>query len=214
MPRVTIIDYGMGNLLSVARALEHCGAEVLITSDPELVAHAERLILPGVGAFADGMAGLRERGLIEPIRKFARAGRPFLGICLGMQMMLDSSEEFGIHEGLGLVPGRVVAIPLTGVNNQTHKIPHIGWNKLLLPTPEAKWENTILAGLRPGASGYFVHSFTVVPQYPEHRLADCDYNGRIISAVIRSGSQYGCQFHPEKSGEVGLSILKRFISLS
>jgi imidazole glycerol-phosphate synthase subunit HisH len=212
MPRVTVIDYGMGNLLSVSRALEHCGAEVLTTCDPERVAQAERLILPGVGAFADGMAGLRERGLIEPIREFARAGRPFLGICLGMQMMLDSSEEFGNHEGLGLVPGRVAAIPSTGVDGRPHKIPHIGWNKLLMPTPETSWENTILAGLSPGSSGYFVHSYAAVPKYPEHRLADCDYNGILISAVIKSGSHYGCQFHPEKSGEVGLEILRSFIT--
>src|SRR5208283_5616772 len=163
MPRVTVIDYGMGNLLSVSRAMEHCGAEVLTTCDPERVAQAERLILPGVGAFADGMAGLRERRLIEPIREFARAGRPFLGICLGMQMMLDSSEEFGNHEGLGLVPGRVAAIPSTGVDGRPHKIPHIGWNKLLMPTPETSWENTILAGLSPGSSGYFVHSYAAVP---------------------------------------------------
>jgi glutamine amidotransferase len=212
MPQVTVIDYGMGNLLSVFRALEHCGAEVLITSDPERVKHAERLVLPGVGAFADGMDGLNKRGLIEAIKEFARAERPFLGICLGMQMMLESSEEFGNHDGLGLVLGRVVAIPLTGTDSQPHKIPHIGWNKLIKPSADTTWENTILAGLNSGVFAYFVHSFTAVPRHVENRLADCDYNGRVLSAVIRSGPYYGCQFHPEKSGEVGLEILHNFIT--
>lgn len=213
MPQVTVVDYGMGNLLSVSRALEHCGAEVLLASDPNLITKAERLILPGVGAFADGMAGLRERGLIEPIRTFAGSGHPFLGICLGMQMMLETSEEFGGHEGLGLIAGKVVAIPLTNVDGRPHKIPHIGWDELVLPFQEISWAGTILADIEPGTTAYFVHSFTAVPSNLELRLADCNYNGRLISAVIRSEMLYGCQFHPEKSGETGLNILRRFIEL-
>jgi glutamine amidotransferase len=214
MPRVTIIDYGMGNLLCVARALEYCGTEVLVTSSPESIRHAERLILPGVGAFADGMAGLQERELIDPIREYAHTGRPFLGICLGMQMMLDSSLEFGTYTGLGLIPGAVEPIPATDLDGCPHKIPHIGWNNLYYSATATTWENTILADLSPASAVYFVHSYTAVPMQNECRLADCKYGGRIISAVIRSGSLYGCQFHPEKSGEIGLSILKKFISLS
>lgn len=213
MPTVTVIDYGIGNLLSVTRAMEHCGAEVTLTDSAADVVSADRLVLPGVGAFADGMAGLRERGLVEAIRVYAGTGRPFLGICLGMQMMLDRSEEFGVHEGLGLIPGRVVAIPLTGEDGASHKIPHIGWNELLLPGPEVVWQDTLLAGVTQGDSLYFVHSFTAVPDNPAHRLADCRYNGRLISAVIRSGSLYGCQFHPEKSGTVGLSIVHNFLGI-
>ena len=124
-PVVTVIDYGVGNLFSVTKALERVGAEVILSSSPDDIANAQRLVLPGVGAFADGMRGLAERGLIEPIKRFAASGRPFLGICLGMQMMLDSSEEFGNHDGLGLIPGRVVAIPSIGAHG-VHKIPHIG----------------------------------------------------------------------------------------
>jgi len=211
MSSVTIIDYGMGNLLSVSRAFAHCGAQPVLTATPEGIRAAERLVLPGVGAFADGMAGLRERGLIDPIREHAAGGKTFLGICLGMQMMLDSSEEFGSHAGLGLIPGRVVAIPPTGVDGKPHKIPHIGWNGLVPSSVATAWNGTVLEGIRPGAAAYFVHSFTAVPVDPAHRLADCLYNGRVIAAVIRAGEVYGCQFHPEKSGEVGLDIVRDFL---
>jgi glutamine amidotransferase len=198
--------------LSVCRALEHCEAEVSLTTSPSDIDKAERLVLPGVGAFADGMAGLSDGGFIGPIRKYARTGRPFLGICLGMQMMLEASEEFGVHEGLGLIPGNVVAIPPTGADGQLHKIPHIGWNALFPPNSMMNWKETILAGLEPGIAVYFVHSFSAVPSSPAHRLADCDYDGRVISAAVKCGSLYGCQFHPEKSGKAGLRIIKNFIS--
>ena len=210
-PKVTVIDYGIGNLLSVCRALEHCGAEVLLTTSPSDVDKADRLVLPGVGAFSNGMVGLSAGGFPEPIRKYSRTGRPFLGICLGMQMMLEASEEFGVHEGLGLIPGNVVAIPPAGTDGKPHKIPHIGWNGLLPPTPETDWNETILAGVSTGTSVYFVHSFTAAPASPGHRLADCDYDGRVISAAVKCGNLYGCQFHPEKSGEVGLRIINNFL---
>jgi imidazole glycerol-phosphate synthase subunit HisH len=213
MAGVTIIDYGIGNLLSVARAFEHCGAAPVVTGSPEAIRAAELLVLPGVGAFADGMQGLRDRGLIGPIKEFAASGRPFLGICLGMQMMLDAGEEFGLHEGLGLIPGKVVAIPSTGTDGRPHKIPHIGWSPLELPAPAPSWAHTILEGIAPGAAAYFVHSYTAHPSDAGHRLADCHYDGRLISAVVRSGSLYGCQFHPEKSGEVGLAIVRNFLRL-
>lgn len=213
MKKVTVIDYGVGNLLSVCRAFEYCDAEVLLSDSSRDVEKAERLVLPGVGAFKDGMEGLRERGLIEPIKRYSESGKPFLGICLGMQMMLDFSEEYGIHEGLGLIPGKVVSIPETGTNGKPHKIPHIGWNGIILPCDGANWENTILTGIPVGECFYFVHSFAAVPSGIEHRLADCNYNGRIISAVIASGAMYGCQFHPEKSGEAGLNILRNFLMI-
>lgn len=209
---VTVIDYGIGNLLNVVRAFEHLGAAVDVTDDPAKVAEAERLVLPGVGAFGDGMAGLSALGLVEPIRRYADRGRPFLGICLGMQMMLDRSEEFGDHPGLGLIPGNVIAIPATTLDGRPQKIPHIGWNALVRTEAGGTWLGTVLNGIEVGASVYFVHSFMAVPNDPAHRLADCDYGGRRISAVIRSGPLYGCQFHPEKSGEVGLCILRNFLN--
>jgi len=210
--KVTIIDYGVGNIFSVCRAFEHCGAEVHLTDSITDINTADRLVLPGVGAFVDGMEGLRSRNLIEPIKEFAAARRPFLGICLGMQMLLDSSEEFGQQEGLGLIPGKVVAIPPTGLDGKLHKIPHIGWNELLV-SEDAKWDSTIFENIRPGSSVYFVHSFAVVPQLQVNRLADCNYNGRVICAAVRSGSVFGCQFHPEKSGVVGLEIITSFLNL-
>ena len=210
MPAVTVIDYGIGNLLSVTRAIEHCGATVVLTDDARKIADADYLVLPGVGAFTDGMAGLTERGLVEPIKVFATKERPFMGICLGMQLMLDESEEFGAHEGLGLVPGKVVAIPPVGNDGLPHKIPHIGWNEIYVPEGII-WEGSILANTRESSSFYFVHSFTAKPALHEHRLADCYYDGQVIAAAIRKDNLYGCQFHPEKSGLAGLSILKTFL---
>lgn len=213
MAVITVIDYGMGNLLSVMRAFEHCGAEVVITDSPDVVKKAERLVLPGVGAFADGMAGLRERGLIGPIREYAFSDRPFLGICLGMQMMMDVSDEFGLHEGLGLLKGRVAAIPPCGADGTLHKIPHIGWNSLVLSKGRRDWSDTIFKDISENAYVYFVHSFAVVPEDGAVRLADCIYNGLVLNAAVNSGKLYGCQFHPEKSGPVGLGIIRNFCTL-
>lgn len=211
-PVVTVIDYGIGNLLSVCRAIEHCGAEAVLSSSASAIASAERLILPGVGAFHDGMLGLQERGLVEPIRQYCAANRPFLGICLGMQMMMGSSEEFGYHEGLNLVPGTVTAIP--GVSaGVRRKIPHIGWSALRTAAG-GNWTSTILDGLEPGIdSAYFVHSYAVKPDNSAHCIAECLYDGHHIAAVIRSGNRHGCQFHPEKSGETGLAIIRNFCRL-
>jgi glutamine amidotransferase len=210
--QVTVIDYGIGNLFSVRRGLEKSGASVQFVDSPAQVAAAERLVLPGVGAFADGMRGLAERGLDRAIREYAASGRPLLGICLGMQMLLSQSEEFGKHAGLDIIPGDVVAIPPTTADGQPHKIPNIGWMPLEV-AGGASWNGSILAHVTPGSSVYLVHSFTAVPRDPAHRLADCHYDGRLISAAIRHGSVYGCQFHPEKSGSVGLGILAEFVSL-
>ncbi len=211
MPTVTIIDYGIGNLLSVARAFEHCGANIVLTDDPAKITGADYLVLPGVGAFADGMSGLTERGLVEPIKSFAAKERPFLGICLGMQLMLDESEEFGANEGLGLIPGNVVAIPAMGSDGVPHKIPHIGWNEICFPAG-ISWEGSILNNTPEKSSFYFVHSFTAIPALHDHRLADCYYNGQLIAAAIRKDNLYGCQFHPEKSGKGGLQIIRYFVA--
>ncbi len=208
--RVTIVDYGVGNLLSVVRALEKCGANALLTNDAKSIIEANRLILPGVGAFSKGMEGLIKRELIEPIKIFSTKERPFLGICLGMQMMFERSNEFGSHLGLGFIPGEVVAIPSTTITGELHKIPHIGWNGLLYPTITTDWNNTILKSVRQFDSVYFVHSFAANPTHEENLLANCKYNGRVLSSVVQSDNMYGCQFHPEKSGPIGLKILENF----
>ncbi len=208
MVDVTIIDYGVGNLLSVQRGFEHCGARVCVTSDPDAILGADRLVLPGVGAFRGAMQELEARGLSSVIRAYAASGKPLLGICLGMQLLLNESEEFGITKGLGLIKGRVIPIPAQTTSGDTQKIPHIGWSAL---TPaNDSWSGTVLDGVLPGSAAYFVHSYMAQTNEASHRLADCMYGGHRIPAVIASGNVSGCQFHPEKSGEVGLSILRAF----
>lgn len=210
--QVTVIDYGIGNLFSVQRALEHVGARVTLASEPADVEGAERLLLPGVGAFENGMRGLRERGLIEPIRRHAATGRPLLGICLGMQMLSGISEEFGVHEGLNLIPGRVRALPPLDGHGREQKIPAIGWAELLAPQGVG-WATTPLAPLQPGSSSvYLVHSYEVIPDDAADRLAEYEYGGRRVCAAIRRGNVFGFQFHPEKSGAVGLQVLSSFLS--
>ena len=211
MVDVAVIDYGVGNLLSVNRALVHCGASVAVTADPATILAARRVVLPGVGAFANGMAALRANGLDAVVRQVAAAGTPLLGICLGMQMLLQSSDEFGATDGLGLIPGRVVQIPPHTTTGETHKIPHIGWSGLLLPAGRDSWQGSVLADIEPGDAVYFVHSFMAQPTAAENRLADCLYGGIAVSAAVQCGQVLGCQFHPEKSGEVGLRVLKRFL---
>lgn len=211
-PRITLIDYGVGNLLSVQRGLEQCGAEVVLTSDPEGVIAASRVVLPGVGAFANAMQALEERNLVTAIRQLAKHGTPLLGICLGMQLLLDESEEFGRTSGLGLIPGKVVPIPTTTVLGEAQKIPHIGWSEIVPSGDRSDWRTSILEDNSPGEATYFVHSFMSVPADPAHRVADCVYGGHRIAAVIAKDQITACQFHPEKSGEVGLKILRRFVS--
>jgi glutamine amidotransferase len=208
---VAVVDYGVGNLLSVRRALEHCGATVVVTDDHEVLRRAPRVILPGVGAYANAMAELRVRGLDDVARDIAASGVPLLGICLGMQMLLDESEEFGTTAGLGLIPGKVVPVPATTTSGGSQKIPHIGWNALVAPPGRKSWAGTPLSHAKPGDAVYFVHSFMAQPADPAHRIADCLYGGVSISAVIGHRSVLGCQFHPEKSGAVGLNILRAFL---
>ena len=213
MARVTVVDYGRGNLFSVTRAFEYWDAEVELTDCATRIGAAERLVLPGVGAFGDAMAEMRRRNLTGSLEDYTASGRPLLGICIGMQLLFEESGEFGTHRGLGLIPGRVEAIPGSGTDGRPHKVPHVGWAPLERAAECATWEDTILAGLDANAYVYFVHSFTARPTDDGDRLADCDYDGRPISAAVHHGSLWGCQFHPEKSGPVGLAILRNFITL-
>lgn len=214
--KVTVIDYGLSNLLSVTHAFEHFGAEVEVTGDPAAVLKADALVLPGVGAFRDGMQGLEKLDLVGPLREKAAQGTPILGICLGMQMLFDESEEFGVHKGLGLIPGRVVRIPDTDADGHPQRVPHISWQGLIPAEhldPETGFAGTALAGVHPGQECYFIHSYEAKPAAQEYRLADTVYGGRRICAAAACGSVLGVQFHPEKSGPVGLEILRAFANL-
>lgn len=209
-PRVVVVDYGRGNLFSVRQAVARVGGQPELSPDPDTVARAERLILPGVGAFGDAMAGLRARGLDEAVKAFAASGRPLLGICLGMQLLLEESTEFGRHAGLGLVPGRVDRLPRP-IEANREKIPNVGWCRLQPAPGGAAWGDSIFERVKPGDFAYFVHSYAVHPAEPRHRLADIAFGGAGVAAAIASGPVSGCQFHPEKSGEVGLAILDAFV---
>ena len=209
--RITVVDYGVGNLYSVRRAVEHCGGEeVLVSSEAEAILGADRLILPGVGAFADGMRGLRERGLAGPIIAYARSGRPLLGICLGMQMLATASEEFGQHEGLDLIPGQVVPIPRQARDGRAMKVPFIGWTPIACDNPLVR-AGSCLESHPAQAAVYLVHSFHVVPANALHLLATYDFGGHRVTAAIRKDNITGFQFHPEKSGKVGLEIMRKFV---
>lgn len=198
---IAIIDYGMGNLHSVGKALERLGCETVVTSSPEEILAADGAVLPGVGAFGDAMRNLRETGLDATVKQFAALGKPLLGICLGMQLLFDESEEHGRHEGLGLLPGRVVRF------KGDYKVPHMGWNELVFTQDS----NPLFEGLEPGYV-YFVHSYHALPEKREDLLATTDYH-RPVTAIVGRGSLYGMQFHPEKSGELGMALLRNFTRL-
>jgi glutamine amidotransferase len=208
---VHVVDYGVGNLYSVARAIEKAGGEPRLSGDASEIAAAGRLVLPGVGAFENGMRGLRAGGLDEAVLEFARAGRPLLGICLGMQMLATESSEFGQHGGLDLIPGQVLPIPSKGVDGAPHKIPFIGWVELEAG-PAGKFDGTPLSAVPPGGSVYLVHSFHLEPTDPGDLLAVYRYDGVSVTAAVGRGNVLGCQFHPEKSGPAGLRILQHFLA--
>jgi len=205
--KVSVVDYGLGNLHSVTKALIYLGADVSLVEDAAAVDRAERLVLPGVGAFGQGMAGLVNRGLDVAIQRFAASGRPLAGICLGAQLLLSESEEFGLHEGLGTIPGRVKLLDPTGI-----KVPHVGWNRLHQPEP-GRWEDSPLAGAPEGAWAYFVHSYQMIPEDPRDLLATTYSGEHCITAAVQRGNVVGFQYHPEKSGRAGLSMLQKFLAM-
>jgi len=202
---VTIIDYGLGNLHSVCKAIVRVGGEPVIATQGSQLAEAGHVILPGVGAFADGMRGLHERGFVDALRQHVEHGRPLVGICLGMQLLFDESDEFGTHAGLGIIPGRVERIPEQGV-----KVPHVGWNRVLEPLP-GTWAGSALEGLAGGSWAYFVHSYHARPTNPDDVLAVTRHGPHQLTAAVRHGSATGFQYHPEKSGADGLATLRRFV---
>ena len=198
---IAIIDYGVGNLFSLEHSLTAVGAEARVTGDADVIRRADHVILPGVGAFGDAAKKLRETGLNVVVKDVAAAGTPVMGICLGMQLLLDVSYEFGEHEGLGLIPGEVR--PISGVIPEGYKIPHIGWNALDICRP-----HPIFRSVHPGDCVYFVHSYYGANCHA-NTIATAEYGAPLTAAVAR-GNVCGCQFHPEKSGDVGLGILNAF----
>ena len=199
---VAIVDYGVGNLFSLSSSFAAIGAEVTVTSDPDVLRAAERIVLPGVGAFGDAAAKLRESGLDQVVIEQAKAGKPLLGICLGMQLLFEKSFEYGEHEGLGLIKGEIR--PIADVIPADLKIPHIGWNALHF----GKEKSDLFRYLNEGDHVYFVHSFYGA-NCAESVIATAEY-GAELTAAVANGNVYGCQFHPEKSGNVGLNILRAF----
>ena len=199
-PAVVVVDYGMGNLRSAQKGLEKAGVGAVVTSDPDQVRSADAVVLPGVGAFRDCMANLTKAGLVAPVIEAIDQGKPFLGICLGMQLLMTISEEFGVHRGLDVIPGRVVRFdPEKGL-----KIPHMGWNRV-----HCSGDDRLFEGIEDGSFFYFVHSYYVVPEDESAVCGWTDYGERFCSAIARE-NVFATQFHPEKSHRHGLKILENF----
>jgi glutamine amidotransferase len=227
MNKITMIDYGGSNLRSAQKAFEFVGADLVTTADPDIIRRADKLVLPGVGAFGAGMDAVRALGLVEPIHEAVQRGIPMLGICIGMQFLFEDSNEMGQHEGLGLIPGHVVrfdsSIQYSVISGQYSvsdppsplaprssplKVPHMGWNQLA-----HDGSHFLLQGVEQGAYTYFVHSYHCVPADPNWIVASTDY-GRPFCAIVARENVYGIQFHPEKSHKIGLRIIQNFVEAS
>lgn len=213
MSSIVIIDYGVGNIHSAMKGLKRFASDVVLSEDPAVIRAASALVLPGQGAFEAGMEGLRKRGLIDEVKNAGKSGKPILGICLGAQLLLERGHEFGDWEGLGFMQGEVVRFPAL----KNEKTPHMGWNSIHTPAAglrPAGWKGTPLEGLKEGSEMYFIHSYILQPKNPEHVIAETTYGGLTFPSVIGTGNIIGCQFHPEKSGETGLQILKQFVEMA
>lgn len=207
MNHITVVDYKVANIYNIVKALEYVGAQVLVTDSARQVENARKLILPGVGAYEAGVQGLIQHGLVEPIRTLASNEVPILGICLGSQLLMSEGHEFGVFKGLNIIPGAVESFPPSLKNV---KVPHIGWNAL---EETASWKGTVLESIPNNTMMYFNHSYYLNASAKNNVLATTTYGGFTYPVVIKKGNIYGTQFHPEKSSELGLSILKNFIQL-
>ena len=208
MSRVTVVDYGVGNLFNVMRALTFVGAHPKLATSAADIKNASRLLIPGVGAFAAAMAQFQAKpDLHEATLAHGRGGKPLLGICLGMQLLFEKSQEFGAHQGLGFLAGQVVEIPHTRETGEKLRVPHIGWSELV----RSAADHVLMTGLPTGSTVYFVHSFYALPANEALRVADTMYGGHRLAAIVARENIMGCQFHPERSSETGLQILKNFV---
>lgn len=208
---ITVLDFGMCNLLNMVRAFEYIGCSVEVTESPTVAQNAERLVVPGVGAFRHCIEELKTRELDQGILKFIDTGRPFLGVCVGMQMLFDQSEEFGESPGLGILKGTVQRVPDRDMQGHIQGVPHIGWNTLTKPLTGRGWESSLLNDFNNSPPAmYFVHSYAAVPKEESIRLADCVYGGHRLCAAVEIDNIMATQFHPERSGSLGLEVLRRF----
>lgn len=207
---IHLIDCGIGNIYNVERALKYVGADVILCKEPSQVSHVKAMVLPGVGAFRNCLESIRARGFEDLILNHISENKPFLGICVGMQLLADASEEFGVTPGWGIIPGVIQQIPTQNTDGTRLKVPHIGWKELYISHQE-RWNKTPLNELKPGQRVYFVHSFAFKVNDPADEIAHCQYGGHSICAAVSRGNIIGTQFHPEKSGEAGLAILRKFI---
>ena len=207
--KIAIIDYGIGNVRSILGAFENQDADVLLTNNKDEILKSDGLVLPGVGAFSHGMENLISYDLVDVIKEYVALDRPLIGICLGMQLLFEESEEFGKTEGLGLILGKVVKLPTK--DNQNENLPHVSWNKL--NSNKVPWKNTILADTEEGSDMYFVHSFVAQPRDSYNILSLTEYLNYHFCSSVKKGNIYGCQFHPEKSGPTGLKIINNFIRM-
>lgn len=207
----TVIDLGMGNLMSIIRGLEYFGAKVTVTSDSNIIENSSHVVLPGDGAFKYVMEQVIKKRLLDTLTNFNKSKSNLLGICIGMQILFDESCEFEKTKGLGLISGKIIPIPNKSINGKKITIPHMGWNNLLTTEHFKNWNKTFLENNRVNDEVYFIHSYMAVPSDDSNRVADCVYGGHRIAAVVTKDNITGCQFHPEKSGKIGLKILKKFL---
>ncbi|PSK94450.1 imidazole glycerol phosphate synthase subunit HisH [Taibaiella chishuiensis] len=207
--KIAIVDYQLGNLYSVEQAFKHLGVEAVVTNDKDIIANADALVLPGVGAFADAMENMKKLDLVAPVKDFVATGKAFMGVCLGLQILFTESEEFGSSKGLGIVDGQIRKFSNNLPDNSNAKVPQIAWNRLL--EQQIAWKDTPLKELPEGGFQYFVHSYYAVPEDQNVILSTTRYEGFEYCSSIIKKNIFACQFHPEKSGEQGLSIYKNWI---
>ena len=212
--QVAVIDYGMGNLFSVERACEHAGLNAIITADKSTIMNSDGIILPGVGAFGDAMDSLERKDLIAPIKDFVEEGKPLMAICLGMQLLMSESEEFGQHKGLNIIEGSVVKFPVKNMEGGKIKVPQVGWNRIFQPSSEdpTYWNESPLKDIMSGEFMYFVHSYYTVPSDKGAILSTTTYEETQFCSGIRRRNVFACQYHPEKSAAEGIKIYKNWAS--